>query len=516
MKVKVSDLDKEKKNKLRSIVEWVKNNSPTEEEFNSKYGDNMLIGVSRFRVITRLNKEGEKQEEFKVTEEGESLLKGEEPLNIRFMSEQMDYLKIAEDYVKIYPLIYNKYKLWWKWSTLNLCWERVDETDLMLSINKLSDWNGVINQKIKNQLLNALMLCGRERFNNLKKPKKSWIQFKNKIIDINTEEEIEPNPNYFIVNRIPWSLGESEETPVMDKILSGWNEDIYLLKEIMSYCLISDNPIHRIYCLFGKGRNGKGRYQALIERVVGMDNCTTTEIDRLQANPRFETSRLQHKNVCFLGETTHKAITRSDTIKKISGNDLVPVEWKGSNNTENVKLNCRLIMGTNAIPMSNDRTFGYASRWLIVKFDSVYRKGKDILETIPEIEYNNFCRQSIKILRELLKRGEFKGEKSYEEKEKELEELSNPIMSFIKNCCKEDFDEEVPKFLFENKLIRYCKLKGLRRMSYKEINTAMKEEGYEDIRKRTLYSESENPIFHWLGLSIDEDKIIAMEQKMKE
>ena len=52
----------------------------------------------------------------------------------------------------------------------------------------------------------------------------TWIQFTNVIVDVETGKEFEATPEYFTTNPIPFSLGEKEETPVMDEVFKQWVE----------------------------------------------------------------------------------------------------------------------------------------------------------------------------------------------------------------------------------------------------------------------------------------------------
>ena len=100
---------------------------------------------------------------------------------------------------------------------------------------------------------------------------KTWIQFKDKIYDINTKMIIKSTPKYLCVNPIPWDIGETDKTPTMDNLFEQWvgKEHIKTLYEIIAYCCLSDYPIHLIFCFIGSGRNGKTKYQKLLKRRVG-------------------------------------------------------------------------------------------------------------------------------------------------------------------------------------------------------------------------------------------------------
>ena len=47
----------------------------------------------------------------------------------------------------------------------------------------------------------------------------------------------------------------------------------------------------------------------------------------------------------------------------------------------------KLIIATNNLPATTDKTMGFYRRWMIIDFQSIFRS-KDILKDIPEEEYS--------------------------------------------------------------------------------------------------------------------------------
>jgi phage/plasmid-associated DNA primase len=184
-----------------------------------------------------------------------------------------DYLGIAKVFVKYQPIFYDKSRIWWIWNGSLGKWEIMDETDLMNAIDERTK-NPTTESKVKYEILEALKRVGRKL--KPKEPKKTWIQFGKDIYDIETGEHLVANSDYLITNPIPWKIGESEDTPNMDRIIKEWvvkkgiQDESYIktIYEIMAYCLLADMPIHRIFCFIGDGLNGKGTFLRLIEKLV--------------------------------------------------------------------------------------------------------------------------------------------------------------------------------------------------------------------------------------------------------
>ena len=401
-----------------------------------------------------------------------------------FISKFVNKLDLAHQFHNIQPIHYDKYKIWWLWNFKKYKWERIDETDILNRISSHS-YADTIKSQDKNEIIEALKQIGR-----LKTPepgKDTWIQFKNKIIDIENNEEIEASSQYFIMNPIPWNLGNSEETPILDKIFHEWvvgknqNESwINTLYEILAYCLLPSVPIHRIFCLNGVGSNGKGTFLRLIEKFVGEENSCSSDLDTLTFK-NFETSKLYKKLVCIIGEIDKSIFERTAILKRISGNDLTRVEFKGKDSFD-THLYTKLIAACNTLPETNDKSAGFFRRWTIIDFPNQFSEKKDILKNIPDIEFNNLAKKSIRILKQILENGEFTNDGTIEERGKRYEERSNPIRKFINEFCEEDI-KELSSFIvfsdFCDKFREYLQTNKFRVQSQVEIGKTLAMMKYE-------------------------------------
>ena len=270
----------------------------------------------------------------------------------------MDKRELAKEVIKVQPCFYDKARNWWLWNYIEKKWQRVDETDILNAIDKQATIN-TINSKEKTEILEALKQVS--RLNAPKQISKSWVQFKDLIVDINTGEEFYADPKYFVTNPIPWELHKERfyETPTIDRIFAEWvgEENVKLLYEIIAYCLIPDYPLHRIFCFIGGGLNGKSCFLNLLRKFIGGDNCCSTELDTLLAS-RFEVTRLHKKLVCQMGETNFSEMSKTSTLKKLSGGDLIGFEYKNKDHFEDINY-AKIIIATNNLPTTTDKTIGF-------------------------------------------------------------------------------------------------------------------------------------------------------------
>jgi len=413
-----------------------------------------------------------------------------------------DKIQLAELFHEKQPIYYDKGGLFWLWNEGNKSWFMVDETDLMNFIHNSSIGVDTIESKERNEIIQALKQVGRI-YRPIELPK-TWIQFKNGIVDINDSHVLKNvTSEYFTVNPIPWNIGTSADTPVMDRIFEEWvgKDHVKTLYQILAYCLLPDYPLHRIFCFIGAGMNGKSKFLELLRRFIGEENVTATELDTLISS-RFEVTRLYKRLICQMGETNFSELNKTSVLKKLSGGDMIGFEYKNKTPFESINY-AKILISTNNLPTTSDKTIGFYRRWLIIDFPNQFSEKKEILSDIPEVEYENLAFKCIGILRELMQVKEFHNEGSIEDRMKKYEDHSDPLEKFIKEFTTDDPDGYVWKFEFEKKLNEWCKENRHRQISEVVIGKKMKEKGIMQQQRQSewLIEGYRKMLRCWTGIS---------------
>jgi P4 family phage/plasmid primase-like protien len=493
---------------FRDIIRLIQKGWPKEEIYErmmaySKWTENN----SGYRDYTYANAvayvEGQRELRRREKEDYVNSAPTELIKNIRNYFIKEDFMKMAEEFIKHQPLFYDKNQLWWVWDHGSHCYKIIDDTDMLNYVQEALDNDKVLFSKYKNVIITALQMVGRK---NIPEPiDKTWIQFQNKIIDIMTGEEIDVSPIYFAVNPIPLDLGDSDETPTIDGLFKSWVGEEYVktLHEIIGYCLLPDYPFHRIFCLTGSGSNGKSRFIELIKRFIGGNNTCSTDLDILLDN-RFETAKLYKKLVCFMAETNFNVMNKTSRLKMLTGGDLIGFEFKNKQPFDDINY-AKMLISTNSIPVTADKSDGFYRRWLIIDFPNKFLQESDILATIPNVEYNNLCRKALNNLRNVLVRHSFTNDGSIEEKKKRFEEHSNPITKFVEDCCDIDSDGFVSKTTFSKELYKWLKQSGYRSLTDIEIGKIMRL-SYDEAKKSFQKKNEagiweEHKYWAWTGLN---------------
>jgi len=395
-------------------------------------------------------------------------------------------LQMAKKMQELHPIYFDKTRSYWLWLSDERMYVMVDETDILNAIYRMTKMNNLVQGKMRNEILTAIQMTGRELAP--KEPKKTWVQFKNFMVDVRKKDElgggertITATPEYFITSRIPHNIGDSQETPYIDKLFVDWvgEDKKQILYEICAYCMLPDYPLHRMFWFIGRGRNGKGRFLALIKLLIGAENTTSTDLVRLgDASARFESSKLYKKLVAFVGETDFGILRKTNVLKSLTGDDLLPGEFKNKNPFD-FNNYAKILIATNSVPKVEDKTDGWYSRNVTIDFPNRFAEGEDVIGKIEEGEFENLCRKCINILPELLQRGTFHNEGTIEEKRTIYEAKSNPIYDFLVDECVRDPSYITPIWHIKEVLYGYLEEKGLRKYTYHQIKKEIIANGYD-------------------------------------
>lgn len=405
----------------------------------------------------------------------------------------------AESFGGLQPYFYDKTGMFWLWDK-DLCkWEMIDEVDILNMVEEVTGQD-VIKSKERTEIINSMKQEGRKRIPKDVEP--TWIQFKDKIFDINTGESFKSTPEYFSTNPIPWEVSYDPSTPVMDKIFEEWvgKKNVQTLYEILAYSLLPDYPIHRIFCLIGEGLNGKGCFLRILRRFVGKPNICSTELDTLITS-RFEVSKLYRKLVCQMGETNFNELSKTSILKKLTGQDAIGYEFKNKNpfDCENY---AKIIIATNSLPTTSDKTIGFYRRWMIIDFPNRFDEKKDVLSEIPEEEYSNLATRCLVTLSKLLRQREFTNEGSIEDRMKKYEDRSDYVRKFVEDMTEESHDGYITKSSFKKRFDEWCIENRNRHLTDKSLSNRMKEMQIESSKRYAnwLYEGKGGQMRVWEGI----------------
>ena len=406
-------------------------------------------------------------------------------------TEFSDFKDLILKILDIQPIYYDDIiNMWWLWDNNKLIWRTTKEERLLRLIHGyVNDIDLTTKSTYKNEIINHLK---REAADDIRKPfppNENWIQFGTKIVDVKTLKTYKPTPKFFITNIIPWELGKSKKTPVMDKLFKDWvvkeniqdSSYIKTLYQITAYTMLSYGPMQKLIALTGSGANGKSTYVKILRKLFEKDefnkgeNITSTTIYDLTRN--FESSTLHKKLLCLISEVNSNEMKFTNLLKSLSGEDPIRFEFKGKDTFTDINT-CAVLITANTLPKTYDTTDGFYRRWLTVDFPNKFTGKRDIIAEIPDEEFSNLCFKSITILNEMLKEGKFENEGDLEEQIRKYESKSSPINMFLQECCGYDLSE---KMTIENILYWvnwFFDKNKIGKITENELIAFLKKEGY--------------------------------------
>jgi putative DNA primase/helicase len=162
----------------------------------------------------------------------------------------------------------------------------------------------------------------------------------------------------------------SKEWPTIKKFLfqaANQDKEVYhLLVAICAAVLKSRSDLHKIFHLFGEGRNGKGVFISLLRKLVGDAASHETSLERLCEN-RFDSVQIQGKKLVTLSDQSQYGGS-IDVLKKASGGDMLTGEKKGKD-VCNFRFDGMMVIASNKSVFVGDNSYGVANRLVLVPFN---------------------------------------------------------------------------------------------------------------------------------------------------
>ena len=220
--------------------------------------------------------------------------------------------------------------------------------------------------------------------------------------------------------------------------------------EEIAYMFVNGYPIQRLFFWQGPGGNGKGTIMNdVIANMFGVENMSHASLQDLEMDKNYSQSELYGKKINMCGDIPANA-TSFDFINKITGGDGVLVRriFKGGFTLRN---SAKILFAMNLIPDITNFSEGPLRRLIITPWYST--KGTDgkvfsreFMESLssPE-ELSGFFNVLMKLIPDLLKRGDFKHAPTPDQTNKDLENLRGvDIEEFIKGKCESVPDVNMP------------------------------------------------------------------------
>lgn len=208
------------------------------------------------------------------------------------------------------------------------------------------------------------------------------INVRNGLLYINTMELKPHNEEYISSNQLkcnysnhPYNGGKWDN--YISDLTESNREAVLFLQEVAGVVLsnIKGYRLKAIVGLQGKGDSGKTQFFNVLGNILGNDLVGTASLQKL-SNAQFIGSSIYGKRIVFDGDLPSEPLANVDVVKKLSGGDSLPIEFKGVNSF-NYRFPGIIVFACNDMPyLGNDKGEHFYNRFHILQCNNVISKDK--------------------------------------------------------------------------------------------------------------------------------------------
>lgn len=314
---------------------------------------------------------------------------------------------------------------------------------------------------------------------------KDLITVKNGVVDLKKMKLLPFIHKYVFDTTIATAYNPNIKEPNIDGWTpSQWLDDLacgneqikLLLLQVIADAVNGNYSRRKAILLYGNGSNGKGTFQALIENIVGLQNCANLKIN--QFGERFALSQLIGKTV-VIGDDLGAGIYIDDSgaFNSVITNDAVLIEFKGQQ-MFSTRLYCTVIQSTNEMPKMRNRSDGTYRRLIIVPFNAKFKDDGDNWKIKDEYIHREdvkewFLQEALK-----LKFDKFIEPDISKDLLEQYKQENDPVADFKANV----FDElvasgmsRIPTGMLYMIFNNFCEQQNYKKWSQKTFNKQLKE-----------------------------------------
>lgn len=383
-----------------------------------------------------------------------------------------------------------------------------ENADKFIRLRTPPMYKGKINQRSINEIIQWLKINENLEIDSFNKSQR-YVAFQNGIYDLNDEQLLDHNSNYYLTNIIQTNYpndyfynnsGKHFEKFLLD-ITMGNNELYDRLQELFGYVLSNIRNVKCIPFLVGVKDTGKSIVLKLLETLIGEDAFTNLSFEQLNT-PVFLAELIGKKlNTC--GELGEFKLNRLDVFKKLSGGDSLlakplyekPIKFKNT---------AALIFAGNHLPIIKglDKANAFSNRLAIFPFmNPINKDNQDIYlfdKLIKESSY--IASWAIEGLQRWIDNNyEFTSCELIDKLSQNYAQQNNSIENFIKDKCVYDVSSKTFKDVLEIHYYKYCNELGLNPSTSKEFHNQLKL----DIRlTHKRFRQNDENKYGYIGIGI--------------
>lgn len=282
---------------------------------------------------------------------------------------------------------------------------------------------------------------------------KDFINLKNGMLQLSTMKLFEHSKEYYSTVQLPFEYDQNASCEQFQNYLvsvfEGDEERIRLLQEWFGYLLTCETRAQKALVLYGSGSNGKGVCSSIIEALVGRENISYASLADL--SNQFIRATLFDKQLVMCSENEISSFNTQYFKQIVGGDTCITASHKNKKPFEFFPY-CKVVMSTNNLPDTRDRTDGFYRRLQFIHFSKYFSEEEKDVNLTEKLKTElpgilNWALVGLQRLRENDYR--FSHCKSSDRLLHEYRVEQNPFLEFVSECLNVD----TPQSKEENKIV---------------------------------------------------------------
>lgn len=332
------------------------------------------------------------------------------------------------------------------------------------------------------------------------------LNLQNGLLNIDTLELKEHSPDQLSLIQLPVKYDPKARCRRILEFLGQvlHPQDVFTAMQIIGYCLYKSAEYEKATMLVGPGSNGKGVFLKIIESLVGLENTSHVALQDLD-HDKFAAAGLYCKMVNTFADLKQVKLTSSGNFKMLVSGDSIRAQNKFKD-PFSFRSYAKLIFSANKIPESDDQTYAYYRRWLILEFEKIIDEERDtrLIDklTVSE-ELSGLLNLALVALKKLRKDNGFK-DIAVEKVRKKYEQKSNTVKGFLDSECKIDISDPLYDVLTTDMYGAYCKFCKDKNERSVDMSVFGKQLAQFGIERKQLKRYNERS-YYYIGVKLNHD-----------
>lgn len=292
------------------------------------------------------------------------------------------------------------------------------------------------------------------------------LNLKNGLLDTETGEFREHDKQYLSRVQLPITYNPRAACPQIMKFLREVleNEHIGIVVRLIGYCLYRSARYEKAFMLVGEGSNGKSTFIKLLTKFLDKENVSQVSLQELTSD-RFAAAEIEGKLLNALADLKRDKIKDTGNFKMLVSGDRLRVQRKYQQ-PFNCQAYSKIVYSANNIPESNDDSYAYYRRWVIIPFNRTFEgsnNDKHLIEKLTtESELSGLLNVALIGLKKLNEDDGFSGADDVEEIRKQYAVGASKVVEFLEEKCVIDTNKKalsVKTATLQHAFWRFCEEK---------------------------------------------------------